>query len=55
MSVVPQPNPPYGLARISHRKKGTNVYIYDDSAGEETYAYIIDTVSLCAYMQLYPC
>lgn len=38
-----QANPPYGLARISHRNKGATEYVYDDSAGSGTFAYIIDT------------
>lgn len=45
-SLVTQANPPYGLARISHRKKGTTTFLYDSSAGEGTYAYIIDTVRI---------
>ncbi|KAK4504099.1 hypothetical protein PRZ48_005014 [Zasmidium cellare] len=38
-----QNNPPYGLARISHRNKGATTYIYDDTAGAGTFSYIIDT------------
>lgn len=38
-----QANPPYGLARISHRNAGATEYVYDDSAGAGTFAYIIDT------------
>jgi hypothetical protein len=45
--LTSQANPPYGLARISHREPGANEYIYDTSAGEGTYAYVIDTVSCC--------
>ncbi|KAI1435328.1 proteinase T-like protein [Xylaria sp. CBS 124048] len=41
-SYITQSNPPWGLGRISHRS-GTNTYIYDDSAGSGTCAYIIDT------------
>lgn len=44
-ALTTQQSPPYGLARISHRKPGANNYIYDDSAGAGTYSYIIDTVS----------
>lgn len=32
-----------GIARISHRSKGSTTYVYDDSAGAGTCAYIIDT------------
>ncbi|KAK1762831.1 subtilisin-like protein [Phialemonium atrogriseum] len=38
-----QTNAPWGLGRISHRKPGSTDYVYDASAGEGTYAYIIDT------------
>nr|P85156.1 RecName: Full=Subtilisin-like serine protease AS-E1 [Acremonium sp.] len=36
-------NVPWGLARISHRTTGATSYVYDDSAGEGTCSYIIDT------------
>lgn len=43
-ALVTQSNvPSYGLARISSRENGATSYIYDSSAGEGTYAYIIDT------------
>ncbi|KAI7088576.1 hypothetical protein KC356_g3179 [Hortaea werneckii] len=43
-AITRQVNPPsYGLVRISHRKNGASDYVYDDSAGAGTYAYIIDT------------
>lgn len=38
-----QTNAPWGLGRISHREPGSTDYVYDASAGEGTYAYIIDT------------
>lgn len=34
---------PHGLATISHRNPGSTSYIYDDSAGEGTYAYVVDS------------
>jgi subtilisin family serine protease len=34
---------PWGLARISSRAPNTTTYVYDDSAGEGTYTYIIDS------------
>ncbi|RYP56442.1 hypothetical protein DL769_009914 [Monosporascus sp. CRB-8-3] len=40
---VSQRGAPWGLGRISHREKGSNTYVYDDSAGEGTCAYVIDT------------
>lgn len=39
-AIVSQPNPPYGLARISSRTRGTTNYRYDDSAGAGTFVYI---------------
>ncbi|KAF9876808.1 subtilase [Colletotrichum karsti] len=38
-----QPNAPWGLARLSSSSPGGTMYSYDDSAGEGTCAYIIDT------------
>ncbi|KAI9901667.1 hypothetical protein N3K66_003484 [Trichothecium roseum] len=34
---------PWGISRISHEQKGVNTYIYDQSAGEGTCVYMIDT------------
>ncbi|KAI4863330.1 oryzin precursor [Hypoxylon rubiginosum] len=42
-SLVSQSVAPWGLARISSREPGGTEYRYDESAGEGTYAYIIDT------------
>lgn len=42
-AVVEQSNAPWGLGRISHRQKGSSTYVYDDSAGEGTCSYILDT------------
>ena len=33
----------WGLARISHRESGAKSCVYDTSAGEDTYIYVIDT------------
>lgn len=33
----------YGLARISHRSKGQSGYIYDSTAGQGSYIYVVDT------------
>ncbi|KID95479.1 subtilisin-like protease PR1K, partial [Metarhizium majus ARSEF 297] len=38
-----QQNADWGLARLSSQKPGTTTYTYDDSAGEGTCAFIIDT------------
>ncbi|KAK2608843.1 hypothetical protein QQS21_002556 [Conoideocrella luteorostrata] len=42
-SPVTQDSSTYGLATLSHRNKGASSYIYDESAGEGTYAYIVDS------------
>ena len=41
-----QLDPPWGLARISHRSPNSTTYGYDNSAGAGTYSYILDTVCL---------
>nr|ACV71845.1 subtilisin-like protease Pr1A [Metarhizium acridum] len=41
--ITEQSGAPWGLGRISHRQKGSTTYRYDDSAGEGTCVYIIDT------------
>ncbi|PHH69306.1 hypothetical protein CDD80_6838 [Ophiocordyceps camponoti-rufipedis] len=41
--ITQQRGAPWGIARISHRDKGSTTYLYDESAGEGTCAYIIDT------------
>ncbi|KAK7946143.1 peptidase S8/S53 domain-containing protein [Apiospora aurea] len=38
-----QRNADWGLARMSSKKAGSTTYTYDDSAGEGTCAYIVDT------------
>lgn len=38
-----QSNASWGLGRISRREKGSTEYAFDDSAGEGTCSYIIDT------------
>lgn len=42
-ALVTQSPAIYGLASISHRKTGASNYIYDGSAGQNTYAYVVDT------------
>ncbi|PHH67365.1 hypothetical protein CDD81_133 [Ophiocordyceps australis] len=42
-AVTTQSNSTYGLAAISHRKKGATNYIYSPESGAGTYAYIIDS------------
>jgi subtilisin family serine protease len=38
-----QQNADWGLARLSSQKAGGSTYTYDDTAGEGTCAFIIDT------------
>lgn len=38
-----QDDAPWGLARLSNKEPGSTTYTYDDSAGEGTCAYIVDT------------
>ncbi|KAM5361425.1 hypothetical protein ACJZ2D_013115 [Fusarium nematophilum] len=38
-----QKNAPWGIARISSSRAGGSTYTYDDSAGEGTCAYVVDT------------
>ncbi|KAL2265008.1 hypothetical protein VTJ83DRAFT_7518 [Remersonia thermophila] len=42
-SLVTQENVPWGLGRISHRQNLATTYVYDESAGEDTCSYIVDT------------
>lgn len=42
-ALVGQNNAPWGLARISNRNPYTSQYVFDNSAGAGTTAYIIDT------------
>lgn len=38
-----QSSAPWGLARLSSSSRGASSYVYDDSAGEGTCVYVIDT------------
>lgn len=42
-SLITQNSSTWGLSSISHKKPGQKGYIFDSSAGEGTYAYIVDT------------
>lgn len=42
-TLVSQKSSTWGLGRISHKEAGSKEYIYDSSAGEDTYIYVIDT------------
>ena len=38
-----QEGAPWGLARLSNTSPGSTTYTYDDTAGEGSCAYVIDT------------
>lgn len=42
-TLVSQNSSTWGLSRISHKEAGETDYIYDKSAGKDTYIYVIDT------------
>ena len=42
-ATVTQANAPWGLGSVSHRTPHHNDYPYDKSAGQGTWAYVIDT------------
>ncbi|CZT16249.1 related to Cuticle-degrading protease [Ramularia collo-cygni] len=42
-SLVSQNGSTWGLARLSHSEPGAKSYVYDASAGQDTYIYVIDT------------
>lgn len=50
-ALVTQTGAPWGLARISHRNTGFTTYIYDSTAGQNTWSYIIDTGINTAHTQ----
>ncbi|CAI6090477.1 hypothetical protein V2G26_005958 [Clonostachys chloroleuca] len=41
--ITEQKNATWGLRSISHRQPGGDNYIYDENAGADTYAYVIDS------------
>lgn len=43
-SLVSQNGSTWGLARLSHAEPGANSYVYDSSAGKDTWIYVVDTV-----------
>jgi subtilisin family serine protease len=42
-TLVSQNGSTWGLSRVSHKKPGATNYIYDSSAGKDTFIYVIDT------------
>jgi subtilisin family serine protease len=46
-----QTGAPWGIARLSHKSRGSTSYVYDSSAGAGTCAYVIDTGIYTAHSQ----
>lgn len=42
-ALTNQSGAPWGLGAISHRSNASTEYIYDTAAGENTYAYVVDS------------
>lgn len=42
-ALTTQTGAPWGLGTVSHRTSGSTSYIYDSTAGQGSYAYIVDT------------
>ncbi|KAI0893674.1 alkaline proteinase [Annulohypoxylon nitens] len=50
-ALTTQSGATWGLGTVSHTSSGSTSYIYDSSAGQGTYAYIIDTGILATHEQ----
>ncbi|KAH9996192.1 peptidase S8/S53 domain-containing protein [Xylariaceae sp. FL0662B] len=50
-ALTTQTGSTWGLGTVSHRASGSTSYIYDSSAGQGTYAYIVDTGILATHSQ----
>ncbi|KAH6652438.1 subtilase [Truncatella angustata] len=50
-ALTTQTGAPWGLGTISHRTSGSTSYIYDTSAGANTYAYVVDSGILTTHAQ----
>ncbi|KAF4972528.1 hypothetical protein FSARC_915 [Fusarium sarcochroum] len=48
-ALTTQTGAPWGLGTVSHRTKGSTSYIYDTTAGTNTYAYVVDTGILATH------
>ncbi|VUC31357.1 unnamed protein product [Clonostachys rosea] len=48
-ALVTQTGATWGLGTVSHTSSGSTSYIYDDTAGQGTYAYIVDTGILATH------
>lgn len=50
-ALTTQSGAPWGLGAISHRTSGSTQYVYDTSAGANTYAYVVDSGVLATHTQ----
>ncbi|TDZ61490.1 Alkaline proteinase [Colletotrichum trifolii] len=50
-ALTTQSGAPWGLGSISHRTSGSTQYIYDTTAGANTYAYVIDSGVVVSHSQ----
>ncbi|KAI2605584.1 alkaline proteinase [Hypoxylon sp. NC1633] len=50
-ALTTQSSATWGLGTVSHRTSGSTSYIYDSTAGQNTYAYIVDTGILATHQQ----
>ncbi|PYH99078.1 subtilisin-like protein [Aspergillus ellipticus CBS 707.79] len=49
--LVTETRAPWGLGSISHKGAASTDYVYDDSAGEGSYAYVVDTGIYSAHQE----
>ncbi|KAK1981486.1 subtilase [Colletotrichum cereale] len=50
-ALTTQTGAPWGLGSISHKTSGSTQYVYDTSAGADTYAYVVDSGVIAAHTQ----
>ncbi|KAH7034607.1 alkaline protease [Microdochium trichocladiopsis] len=50
-ALVTQTGATWGLGTVSHRNPGSTSYIYDNTAGQGTFAYVVDTGILTTHNQ----
>ncbi|KXH69271.1 subtilase [Colletotrichum salicis] len=50
-ALTTQSGAPWGLGSISHKTSGSTSYIYDTSAGANTYAYVVDSGVISTHTQ----
>ncbi|KAK2054308.1 subtilase [Colletotrichum caudatum] len=50
-ALTTQAGAPWGLGSISHKTSGSTQYVYDTSAGADTYAYVVDSGILSTHTQ----